>query len=57
MLINNGFYEVINNPFVSANTDESITIDNPMILPKFLGQLQDSLLQNLLYNEKTARFY
>jgi phenylalanyl-tRNA synthetase beta chain len=54
LLINNGFYEVINNPFVSANTDESITIDNPIDSTKnFLRtNLQDSLLQNLLYNER-----
>ncbi len=54
LLIDNGFYEVINNPFVSANEMKSISIDNPIDSNKrFLRtSLKESLLQNLLYNER-----
>ena len=54
LLIDNGFYEVINNPFVSANEMKSISIDNPIDSnKKFLRtSLKESLLQNLLYNER-----
>jgi phenylalanyl-tRNA synthetase beta chain len=30
LLINHGFYEVINNPFVSEGSNESIQVDNPL---------------------------
>lgn len=54
LLTENGFYEVINNPFTSQNNEDSIEIDNPLDSSrKFLRQnLKDSLIDNLLYNER-----
>ena len=50
---NKGFNEVINMPF-SNNTDASIKIDNPLDSNKacLRTSLKDSLIENLLYNEK-----
>ncbi|MAV65422.1 MAG: hypothetical protein CMG00_09555 [Candidatus Marinimicrobia bacterium] len=54
LLIDNGFYEVINNPFSSFETDKSFKIDNPLDSnKKFLRtDLKQSLIENLLYNER-----
>ncbi len=54
LLIDNGFYEVINNPFESSEGSESIEIDNPLDSnKKFLRtSLKNSLVKNLLYNER-----
>ncbi len=54
LLIDNGFYEVINNPFVMHEDNESIEVDNPLDSNrKFLRtSLKKSLLDNLLYNER-----
>lgn len=53
-LIDNGFYEVINNPFVKENSDVSIELDNPLDSnKKYLRTcLKNSLLSNLIYNER-----
>ncbi len=57
LLVNNGFHEVINNPFVAENINESVVIDNPIDSnKKFLRtNLKDSLLENLLYNERRQK--
>ncbi len=57
LLVNNGFYEVINNPFVSYGDKFSIEVDNPLdITKKYLRKnLKDSLLMNLLYNERRQK--
>ncbi len=56
-LINNGFYEVINDPFVLTKFNESIEVDNPLDSnKKYLRTcLKDSLLDNLLYNERRQK--
>ncbi len=53
MLVDNGFNEVINIPFTSVRRTNSPTIDNPLDSNKrFLRvDLEESLLENLLYNE------
>ena len=52
-LASKGFNEVINMPF-SKNTDASIKIDNPLDSNRacLRTTLKDSLIENLLYNEK-----
>lgn len=53
-LIKNGFSEVINFPFTESKEKKSISIDNPLDSNRsFLRtSLKDSLLDNLLYNER-----
>ena len=53
-LINNGFFEVINNPFVDTQEDHSFKVDNPLDSNKqyIRTNLEKSLLKNLLYNER-----
>jgi len=53
-LIDNGFFEVINNPFENNEKENSIKIDNPLDSNKcFLRtDLKNSLINNLLYNER-----
>lgn len=57
MLLINGFYEVINNPFVSVSNENSIQVDNPLDSNrKYLRtNLLNSLLENLLYNERRQK--
>ena len=52
-LASKGFNEVINMPF-TTNTDASIKIDNPLDSNRacLRTTLKDSLIENLLYNEK-----
>ena len=54
LLINNGFYEVINNPFTSKDHSNAIKVDNPLDSNKnFLRtSLKNSLINNLLFNER-----
>ncbi len=54
LLIDNGFFEVINDPFTSLNNKNSIEVDNPLDTNRrFLRtSLKNSLLENLLYNER-----
>ncbi len=57
-LISNGFYEVINFPFTEAsNSKKTIKIDNPLDSNKgsLRISLKDSLLENLLYNERRQK--
>ncbi len=53
-LIDNGFYEVINNPFEHELSGNSIEIDNPLDSNKkyLRTNLKNSLINNLLYNER-----
>lgn len=57
LLIDNGFYEVINNPFIEFKTKKSIEIDNPLdSTKKYLRtSLKHSLINNLLYNERRQK--
>ena len=57
LLVNNGFTEVINFPFTSTKDKESISIDNPLDSNRsnFRTSLKDSLISNLLYNERRQK--
>ena len=57
LLIENGFYEVINDPFVSEGKESAIEVDNPLDSKrKFLRtDLKASLINNLLYNERRQK--
>lgn len=57
LLIDNGFYEVINDPFVLNKDDTCFEVDNPLDSNrKYLRtNLKDSLLKNLLYNERRQK--
>lgn len=54
LLVSNGFCEVINDPFTIDHSIDSIKVDNPLDANRrFLRtSLKNSLLQNLLYNER-----
>ncbi len=56
-LVDNGFFEVINFPFVSQRKKMSVKVDNPLDSNKeFLRtDLKTSLLNNLLYNERRQK--
>ena len=56
-LLDNGFYEVINSPFINLAQDDAIKVDNPLDSNrKFLRtNLTNSLLENLLFNEKRQK--
>ena len=53
-LIMNGFFEVINNPFVNIEEDNAIKVDNPLDSNRqyIRTNLEKSLIENLLYNER-----
>lgn len=54
LLLDHGFYEVINPPFVGLASNNAITVDNPLDSSReFLRtNLTNSLVENLLFNEK-----
>jgi len=56
-LVDNNFNEVINFPFTSNMGKESISIDNPLDTNRnnFRTSLKDSLIKNLLYNERRQK--
>ena len=56
-LVDNGFYEVINFPFVKNNHSESIKIDNPLDSNKeyLRTNLRESLENNLVFNERRQK--
>ena len=56
-LLDHGFYEVINSPFVGIGSSNSICVDNPLDSnKKFLrSNLTQSLLENLLFNERRQK--
>jgi phenylalanyl-tRNA synthetase beta chain len=56
-LLDHGFYEVINSPFVSFASDKAIKVDNPLDSNReFLRtNITDSLVENLLYNERRQK--
>ena len=56
-LINNGFSEVINFPFITNQEEKSISIDNPLDSNRsnLRTSLKNSLLDNLLYNERRQK--
>lgn len=56
-LLDQGFYEVINSPFVNMFEDKSIKIDNPLDSNKeyMRTNIIDSLLENLTFNERRQK--
>jgi phenylalanyl-tRNA synthetase beta chain len=56
-MIKNGFSEVINFPFTKNEASKSISIDNPLDSNRnyLRTSLRDSLLENLLYNERRQK--
>ena len=56
-LIQNGFTEVINFQFSKNDSEGSISIDNPLDINKknIRTNLEESLIENLLYNEKRQK--
>ena len=53
-LIKNGFFEVVNNPFVNVEENHTIKVDNPLDSNRqyIRTNLESSLVENLLYNER-----
>ena len=53
-LLDHGFYEVINSPFVGSISKKAIKVDNPLDSNReyLRTNITNSLLDNLLYNEK-----
>ena len=56
-LVNNGFYEIINSPFIGDRNKNSISIDNPLDKTRMFlrTDISQSLLENLLYNERRQK--
>jgi len=56
-LLDKGFYEVINSPFVGDGSSNSISVDNPLDSNKkyLRSNLTESLLENLLFNERRQK--
>ena len=56
-LLDNGFYEVINSPFVGVESKNSIKVDNPLDSNReyLRTNLSDSLVSNLLFNERRQK--
>jgi phenylalanyl-tRNA synthetase beta chain len=57
LFVNNGFSEVVNFPFTPNKEKESINIDNPLDSNRnnLRISLKDSLIENLLYNERRQK--
>ena len=57
LLIDNGFYEVINDPFTGVENKNSIRLDNPLDSNKSFmrSDLESSLISNLTYNERRQK--
>ena len=53
-LIKNGFFEVVNNPFVNVEENHAVKVDNPLDSNRkyIRTNLKRSLVENLLYNER-----
>ena len=56
-LLDHGFYEVINSPFVSLQEMEAIKVDNPLDSNReyLRTNITNSLLENLLFNERRQK--
>ena len=56
-LLDHGFYEVINSPFVSFAEESSIKVDNPLDSKReFLRtNITNSLIDNLMFNERRQK--
>ena len=56
-LLDNGFYEVINSPFVKVSSNEAIKVDNPLDSNResLRTNITDSLIDNILFNERRQK--
>ena len=56
-LLDQGFYEVINSPFVSIESNMAIKVDNPLDSNRgyLRTNITNSLLDNLLFNERRQK--
>jgi phenylalanyl-tRNA synthetase beta chain len=56
-LLDQGFYEVINSPFVNSDSDVSIKVDNPLDSNReyLRTNITRSLLDNLIFNERRQK--
>ena len=56
-LLDHGFYEVINSPFVNLSSEEAIKVDNPLDSSReyLRTNITNSLLENLLFNERRQK--
>ena len=56
-LLDHGFYEVINSPFVSLPAEEAIKVDNPLDSNReyLRTNITNSLIENLLFNERRQK--
>ena len=56
-LLDHGFCEVINPPFVSLSSDQAIKVDNPLDSNRqfIRTNISNSLVDNLLYNERRQK--
>lgn len=57
LLFDNGFHEVINNPFTKKEASNAVMVDNPLDSNReyLRTSLQSSLINNLLYNERRQK--
>ncbi|MDC1190404.1 phenylalanine--tRNA ligase subunit beta [Gammaproteobacteria bacterium] len=56
-LLDHGFYEVINSPFVSLSSEKAIKVDNPLDSNReyLRTNITNSLVDNLLFNERRQK--
>ena len=56
-LLDHGFYEVINSPFINLSSEESIRVDNPLDSNReyLRTNITNSLVDNLLFNERRQK--
>ena len=56
-LLDHGFYEVINSPFVNLSSEEAIKVDNPLDSNReyLRTNITNSLVDNLLFNERRQK--
>jgi phenylalanyl-tRNA synthetase beta chain len=56
-LLDHGFYEVINSPFVNLSSEEAIKVDNPLDSKREYLRINitNSLVDNLLFNERRQK--
>ena len=56
-LLDHGFYEVINSPFVSLSSKKAIKVDNPLDSNReyLRTNITNSLVENLLFNERRQK--
>ena len=56
-LLDHGFYEVINSPFINLSSEEAIRVDNPLDSNReyLRTNITNSLVDNLLFNERRQK--